>query len=100
MPSPAIDAAALREYLGPKGPWAVEAGKKVNRVRRAQAKLSERGLAEAAGVTTQTVRMIEAGEIVPRDYLRAAISYCLGKDLDYFWPPPTFTRVGEIGNVL
>jgi len=56
-------------------------------------------LARGVDVSTQTIYMIEAGQIIPKDYLRSAIAFCLGQDVDTIWPPLTRRRVGEIGQV-
>lgn len=93
-----IDAAALREYLGPRGPWAVEAGSRVRKYRKRLQK-SETWLAAGVGTSAQTIRQIEAGNLVPREYLRAAIAFCLGQDVETIWPPLTRNRIGEIGQV-
>lgn len=93
-----IDAPALREYLGPNGPWAVEAGARVRKYRQ-RLERTETWLGAAVGVSATTIREIEKGGLVPRDYLRAAIAYCLGQDVETIWPPLTRLRVGEIGQV-
>lgn len=93
-----IDAPALREYLGPRGPWATESGQRVRKFRTRMEK-SETWLAAAVGVSAQTVRQVECGAIVPRDYLRAAIAFALGQDPETIWPTLTRLRVGEIGQV-
>lgn len=93
-----IDTPALREYLGANGPWAKECGERVAKFRQ-QMGQSETWLAAVVGTTAQSIRMIEAGRIVPREYLRAAIAFALGKDLDTIWPPLSRSRVGEIGQV-
>ncbi len=93
-----IDTIALREHLGPKGPWAVDGGARVRKYRDRIGK-SEEWLASGVGVTVQTIKMIEAGQIVPRDYLRAAIAFCLGQDIETIWTPLTRLRVGELGQV-
>lgn len=93
-----IDAAALREHLGPKGPWAIEAGARVRKYRE-RLERSETWLGAAVGVSSQTIRQIEVGAIVPRDYLRASIAFVLGQDVETIWPPLTRVRVGEIGQV-
>lgn len=98
METVAIDAPALREYLGPNGPWARESGERVAKFRKRMAQ-SETWLAAAVGTTAQTIRQVEAGKIVPRDYLRAAIAFALGQDLETIWPPITRMRVGEIAQV-
>lgn len=93
-----IDTPALREHLGPNGPWALECGERVRKFRLRMDK-SEAWLASGTGVTVQTVRMVETGQIVPRDDLRAAIAFCLGQDIETIWPPLTRRMVGEIGQV-
>lgn len=93
-----IDSPALREYLGPKGPWAIECGSRVRKYREKLSK-SETWLAAAVGVSAQTIHEVEAGRIVPRDYLRAAIAFAVGQDSDVLWPSLSRTRVGEIGQV-
>lgn len=94
-----IDISALREYLGSGGPWAIDAGAKVAR-KRTEFGWSETRLAALVGVTATTVRQIESGALVPREYLRSAIAFSLGQDVEFFWPPLTRRRAGEIGQVL
>jgi len=95
-----IDSAALREYLRPGGPWATECGQRVRKYRHQLGeKHTETWLGAAVGKSAQTIRMVEAGQIVPRDYLRAAIAFALGKDSEIIWPPIPLTRVREIGQV-
>ena len=93
-----IDTPALRVHLGPNGPWATESGDRVHKYRLRMGK-SEAWLASAVGVTVQSIRMVEAGQIVPRDDLRAALAFCLGQDTETIWPSLTRRRVGEIGQV-
>lgn len=93
-----IDAPALREYLGPHGPWAKECGERVTKY-LGRIGQSEAWLADAVGTTATTVKEIQAGRLVPRDYLRAAIAFALGQDVDTIWPPLTHKRVHEIGQV-
>ena len=93
-----IDTPALREHLGPHGPWAVECGERVRKYRDRLAK-NETWLAAMVGTTTQTIRQVEAGNLVPREYLRAAIAFALGQDIETIWPPLTRRRIGEIGQV-
>lgn len=94
-----IDSPALREYLGPKGSWARECGDRARKYRLRIENLTETKLAAMVGVSAQTIHMIEAGNIVPRDYLRAAIAFALGQDTDTIWPTLTRQRIGEIGQV-
>lgn len=93
-----IDTAAIREYLGPKGPWAVEAGARVRKY-RVRCGQTETWLAAVVGTTAQTIRMVEAGALVPRDYLRSAIAFALGQDPETIWPPLSRRRIGEIAQV-
>jgi DNA-binding XRE family transcriptional regulator len=81
-----IDTAALRSQLGPQGPWAVRAGLRVAELRKRQG-LSETHLAAAVSVTATTIKQIETGNLVPRDYLRAALAWALGRDVDDIWSP-------------
>lgn len=93
-----IDTPALREHLGPLGPWALESGARVRKYRERMGQ-SETWLAAIVGTTGQTIRQVEAGKLVPREYLRAAIAYALGQDIETIWPPLTRRRIGEIGQV-
>lgn len=93
-----IDTPALREYLGPSGPWATESGARVKKYRTALG-VNELWLAAAVGVSVQTIRSIESGLLVPRDYLRAAIAFAVGQDPETIWPTLTRRRIGEIGQV-
>lgn len=95
-----IDIKAIRDHVGPGGPWAVEAGAKVRKHRKQLGEdKTETWLAARVGVSAQTIYQIEKGQVVPRDYLRAAIAFVLGKDSEDIWPPINRTRVGEIGSV-
>lgn len=94
-----IDSPALREYLGPRGPWAIECGERVRKFRQRIENLSETMLAAQVGTTAQTIKMVEAGAIVPRDYLRAAIAFAVGQDVETIWPSLSRRRVGEIARV-
>lgn len=56
------------------------------KVARAEAELSQEQLAEKAGVTRQTISMIEAGRFNPSLNLCVALCRALGKTLnDLFW---------------
>lgn len=99
MKTEIIDAPALRAYLGPYGPWARECGERVTKYRLALAGMTEATLAELVGTSRQTIISIEAGRIVPRDYLRAAIAFALGKNSEAIWAPIKRERVREIGQV-
>jgi hypothetical protein len=46
-------------------------------------------LAGAVDTRLQTISRVEAGSLVPRDYLRAAIAYALATEVDNLWTPPT-----------
>lgn len=94
-----IDTPALREYLGPGGPWALECGARVRKYRTAINNANELWLAAAVGVSVQTIRSIESGLLVPRDYLRSAIAFAVGQDPETIWPSLTRRRIGEIGQV-
>lgn len=94
-----IDAPALREYLGPRGPWALECGDRVKKYRLRIEGMTETVLAATVGTTAQTIKMVEAGNLVPRDYLRAAIAFAVGQDVETIWPTLTRRRVGEIAQV-
>lgn len=56
------------------------------KLRRIELDMSQSDLAEKAGVTRQTIGMIEAGEFNPSLNLCLKICYVLGKTLDeLFW---------------
>lgn len=95
VPSPMLDIATLRSLLGPNSTWAIEAGRKVEQL-RTDLGYSHEVLAVAVGCTTQTIRQIEGGRLVPRDYLRAAIAFALGKDPSDIWPPFSRRHIGEV----
>lgn len=87
-----IDTSVLREHLGPRGPWAKEAGEKIKDLRHRN-QVSEAGLAADVGVSLTTIKSIENGDIVPRDYLRAAIAGVLRRDVADIWPPMRCERI-------
>ena len=93
-----IDTPALRDHLKAGGPWAAECGARVKRYRM-RMDVSPTWLAAVVGVSLQTISEVEAGRLVPRDYLRSAIAFALGQDTETIWPPLTRQRVGEIGQV-
>lgn len=88
-----IDTAVLREYLGPDGAWAREAGSKIKDLRSTFNGMSEEDLAGHVGVSVTTIKSIESGRIVPRDYLRAAIAGTLCRDVADIWPPMRCERI-------
>jgi DNA-binding XRE family transcriptional regulator len=65
----------------------LESGARVH-ARRKELGLSQEKIAKAVGVTIQTISKIERGDILPRDYLRAAISHVLACEIDDLWPYP------------
>lgn len=93
-----IDTPALREYLGRGGPWALECGQRLRKYRE-RLQQTTTWLAATVGVSNQTIVEIEAGRLVPRDYLRAAIAFAVGQDIETIWPQLTRQRVHEIGQV-
>lgn len=96
-----IDTPALREYLGRGGPWAIECGQRVTKYRkRLGESASTTWLAASVGVSNQTIVEVEAGRLVPRDYLRAAIAFSVGQDPETIWPQLTRQRIREIGQVV
>lgn len=66
----------------------LDAGERV-RLRRKELGLPMHKIADAVGVTMQTISKIERGEILPRDYLKAAIALTLAVEVDALWPYPT-----------
>lgn len=89
------DIAALRDYFRPGGTYAVECGRGVESLRK-DLHITRERLAAECGVTATTIRSIEGGLLLPRDYLRAAIALTLGKDVTDLWPPPRRARLYEM----
>lgn len=88
MTTPLLEADALRTLMGPGGAWAKECGARMKK-RRLELKLSQETLARACDTRLQTISRVEGGALVPRDYLRAAIAYSLGLEVNDIWTPPT-----------
>lgn len=76
----------LRSLVGPRSPWAVRCGDRVS-ARRTALEITEEELAASVGVSTMTIKRIESGEIVPRDYLRLAVALALVDDVQRLWEP-------------
>lgn len=69
-----------------------------NRVRQARlvADLTQAGLADATGVTRQTIVAVEAGDYAPSVYLALALGERLGTTVeDLFGPVPDETAMAE-----
>jgi DNA-binding XRE family transcriptional regulator len=92
-----LDVAALRDHLKPGGPWAIEAGLRVAR-RRRELGLNEEQAAVAVGCSGNAIRAIEAGKIVPRNYLQHAVAYLLTREVSDLWPAVSLSRIGEIAS--
>lgn len=100
-----IDTAALRDHLGPRGPWAKDAATRIAElledlrpaIEALGFKRPEQWLAAETSVTETTIQGVLRGDLVPRDYLRAAIAWRLGKDVADIWPP---MRRAAAGNFL
>lgn len=82
-----LDVDRLRELLGPGGPWACACGSRIREQRQRALGMSLEGAATRAGTTLQTLARVERGEIVPRDYLRAAIAVSLHCEVHDLWRP-------------
>lgn len=99
----AIDTAALRTHLGPRGPWASDAAARIQTlldtldpaIKAAGVARQSQWLAREVDVTETTIVSILRGELVPRDYLRAAIAWRLGKDVADIWPPLRRDRISD-----
>lgn len=92
------DTDAIREHFKPGGTYAVECGRRLEDLRE-DLKVSRERLAAECGVTATTIRSIEAGILLPRDYLRALIALTLGKDVTDLWPPLRRARLVEMAAV-
>lgn len=68
--------------------WNVACGERV-RARRLAIGIHGHQLAGLVGCTVQTISKVERGEIVPRDYLKAALSVALCVEVEELWPWPT-----------
>lgn len=99
----AIDTAALRSHLGPRGPWASDAAARIQSlldsidgaIKADGCTRQSQWLAREVDVTETTIVSVLRGELVPRDYLRAAIAWRLGKDVADIWPPMRRDRISE-----
>lgn len=87
MPDELLDIEAVRSYVGPRGTWAVESGERVTRFRKKLHRDDINEFAKSCGVTGTSMKRIEAGELVPREYLRAVIAWNVGRDIEEIWPP-------------
>jgi transcriptional regulator with XRE-family HTH domain len=59
------------------------------KARRRLLQLSQPQLAELVGCRVQTISKVERGQIVPRDYLKAAIALNLAAEVGELFPWPT-----------
>lgn len=99
----ALDTAALRTHLGPRGPWASDAADRIQTIldsidgaiKASGCTRASQWLARELGVTETTISSILRGELVPRDYLRASIAWRLGKDVADIWPPMRRDRISD-----
>ena len=94
-----LDLEALKEHLGPGGPWAEQAGRTVKRL-RIERGWSAAHLGRLIGISRTAVGELEAGRIIPRDYLRAATAYVLARDVDDIWPSLSRKRIGALARSL
>lgn len=92
--APLLDGDLLRTICGPRGIWARRCGAFVAK-RRRDLNMDRSTLAAAAGCELQTIYRIESGELVPRDYLRAAIAYALCVEVVDLWPALTRAELLE-----
>ena len=92
--SPLLDEDSTRELFKPCGPWAARCGAAV-RQRRKDLGLTLQTLADLSGTSLQTVSRIESGQLVPRDRLKAAISFALALEVDQLWTWPSRQEMFE-----
>jgi DNA-binding XRE family transcriptional regulator len=59
------------------------------RQRRRRLGISQGQLAGLVGCPVQTISKVERGNIVPRDYLKAAISVALADEVTHLFPWPS-----------
>ncbi len=52
------------------------------RVERAEVRMTQQGLADAVGVSRQTINAVEAGKFVPSAVLALKIARCFGKPVE------------------
>lgn len=83
----ALDTDALRAHIGPGSEWAESNGKRIAE-RREELGHTKNELAVKLGVTVPTLHRVERGELIPRDYLRLALSHVLGLPLGELFPMP------------
>lgn len=72
--------------------WSKECGDRVRKA-RIEIGVTQQKLAETIPCPFQTISKVERGEIVPRDYLRAAIALRLCKEVHELWPYPSRERL-------
>lgn len=75
--------------------WARECGERV-RARRNQFGWTLARISALTGIPYQTIHKIEAGQIIPGDYLRLALAQVLGCEVHDLFPLPSKTRVAEL----
>lgn len=85
MPSqqPLLDGPQLRRLVLM---WQNDSGNRVRR-RRTELGISIVKLAEAVGVTPESISRLERGVQAPRDSVRVAIAHALCVEVDVLWPP-------------
>lgn len=76
------DMEALRDYM--RSEWTKQAGERLS-ARLRFLGLDMHQLASMTGVSWQTIRRVELGEVAPRDYLRVAIASSLGCKVSDIW---------------
>lgn len=91
-----LDVEALKSYVSRNGTWAVESGLRVSKMRQKQTGLEVAQFADRCGVSATTMKSIEAGQLVPREYLRAVIAWHVGRDVDDLWPPLRRQQISDL----
>jgi len=84
--SPLLDKEALKEHYQVGGPWAVESGQRVRKLRKDRGLTIEQ-LASLTDSTAATISRVELGAILPSDRLRVAIAFALVVEVADLWVP-------------
>lgn len=79
--TPLLDPSQVRRLVSN---WTLDCGNRV-RHRRLALNMSIQALANAAGVTPESISRLERGRQAPRDGVRMAIAHALGCEVDELW---------------
>ena len=92
-----LDNDSLRIYFGPRGEWARACGQRV-KAKRIACHMTILTLATQSHTTAQTIQRVENGSLVPRERLRASISFALMTEPQMLWPYPTLVELAAVAS--